>query len=68
MQRVHSERAAWLRTTYERALAEVAREHARAGAVPRAARQAVAATATTAATTTVPATATVGTMVAERPA
>ena len=50
MQRGQSERTAWLRTTYERALAEVAREHARASAVPRAARRAVASTATATAT------------------
>jgi hypothetical protein len=46
MQRMQSERAAWLRTTYQRALAEVAREHARAGAAPRSAPSTVASTAT----------------------
>lgn len=44
MQRGKTERPTWLRSTYERALAEVAREHARAKAVPGAARRAVAAT------------------------
>jgi hypothetical protein len=46
MQRMQSERAAWMRTTYQRALAEVAREHARAGAVPRSAPPTVASAAT----------------------
>jgi hypothetical protein len=41
MQRTKTERAAWPRSTYDRALAELAREHARAKAAPVAARRAV---------------------------
>jgi hypothetical protein len=41
MQRTKTEGTAWLRSTYDRALAELAREHARAKAAPAAARRAV---------------------------
>jgi hypothetical protein len=44
MQRTKTDGTAWLRSSYDRALAEVAREHARAKAAPAAARRAVAAT------------------------